>query len=197
MRQLARAVIAMLVFASAAEAQTWTRTATFENFTAGQSFKPAFTDPVSGIRFYDSTHPSGGFVIDYSSTYFGPGNYLTAGVGPVDGLGSDFGFTSDLPSAADQVSLDVSYVGGLTSLVILRGYALTGELVAEQAGPPDAPRPFHLAIHSDQFNIVKAQVSVGAIDIGYDNVSYRIVPEPSLLSLIVFFVWARRGRRCR
>ncbi len=152
---------------------------------------------VSGIKFRDSTHLSGGFVIDYSSTFFGPGNYLTAGVGPVDGLGSHFGFTADLPSGADEVSLDVMYVGGFSSLIILRGYTLTGELVAEQAGPPDAPQPFNLGINSSEFNIRKIQVSADAVSTGYDNIKYTVLPEPGLSSSMLISVAMMNRRRRR
>ena len=202
MRRFAAFGIVLLVFAQLARGQI-TRVATFENFAEGQSFKPSFTDPLSGITLRDSTHPSGGFSIEYSSTEFGGGNYLTAGgyaPGPGNHWGANFGFIGDLSSPANNISVDVSYPGfGDSGSVVLKGYDSVGTLIAQQAGAPGAPGPFTLTIHSSQFDIVKLQVTVDAIDTGYDNVSYTILPEPHSVSLVLaaaVLALRRRWLRC-
>jgi hypothetical protein len=181
-------VFSMLVLPRLVEAAV-TRVATFENFSEGDSFKPSFTDPLSGITFRDSSHPGGGFVIDYSATLFGDGNYLTAGVyvpGPGSGFGAFFGFTGDLPQQANEVGVDVRY-GADRSEVSLQGFDALGNLLAQQGGPPGQNLlPFSLEIHSSAFEIRSFRVSVGGGAAGYDNISYTIVPEPA-------FAWGVLG----
>src|SRR5690242_9324429 len=62
--------LGLLILAPTVRGQV-TRTATFENFAEGQSFKPSFTDPLSGIFFHDSTGPTANFTIDSASGIFG------------------------------------------------------------------------------------------------------------------------------
>jgi hypothetical protein len=166
--------------ASIADAQV-TRTATFENFAAGQAFQPSFVDPLSGITFRNSTNAPapGGFVIDGSDHFFGRGNYLTAGGGPTDSFGASFGFTADLPAPADTLSLDAIYLADSRANVLLQGINASGIVTAEQAGPGGtSSAPFSLQITSSQFDIASFRVSVVAGASGYDNISFTIVPEP-------------------
>jgi hypothetical protein len=178
-----------------------TRTATFENFTPGQFFRPSFTDPLSGITFRDSTHPfSHDFAIDGNpgGFYFGaPGNYLTAGGGPVAALGSYFGFTADLPSPANCVSLDAVYQDDAITTMVLLGLDKTGAVVAQQSPPPGTTNPFTLTITSSQYDITTFRVSIRTGFSGYDNISYTVLPEPSLLGWAGVIALVCRRRRSK
>src|SRR5207237_3987844 len=119
-----------------------TRVATFENFSEGDSFKPSFTDPLSGITFRNSTTSLGGFGIDYSSSAFGGSTYLTSG-GYISGptgivYGANFGFTADLPALSNQVSIDVMRSDGDVSQIALIGLNSSGQTIAQQFGSPAA-----------------------------------------------------------
>jgi hypothetical protein len=179
------AVAMVLAGVSSAKA-TQSITATFENFSAGQSFQPSFTDPLSGIHFRNSTNfpAPGGFVIDFSPTYFGGGNYLTAGGIAVGALGGNFGFTADLPLAANEVDLDVMYVLNSPTNVLLQGFNTQGTLVAQQAGQTAFRHQFNLAINSANFDISTFKVSVDGGAAGYDNISFVVVPEPTYTLLL-------------
>jgi hypothetical protein len=182
-----------------ADAQV-TRTATFENYSEGQTWSSTFTDPFSGIGFRNSTHPiAGAFVVEYSSTNFGAGNYLTSGgysPGPIGGFGSYFGFTADLPAAADRVSMQVSCIFESTSNVQLIGFNSKGDPVAAVTAADGLTNPFTLEIDSARYDITTFRVSVNGGAEGYDNISYTILPEPSLLTICSFtgFLGCRRRR---
>jgi hypothetical protein len=177
----------VLLLVTGVDAQI-TRTATFENYTAGQFFRPSFTDPLSGISFYDSTTPPGyGFAIDGSpnGAYFSGGNYLTAGGGPFNGLGAYFGFTADLPFAANHVNLEAEYQADSITNVVLKGFDSSGHVVAQESGQASMSNPFTLEIDSAQYNITTFQISVGGGAAGYDNISYTYLPEPAELGLLI------------
>jgi hypothetical protein len=133
----------LLLVAGTASAQV-TRVATFENYTEGRSFKPSFTDPLSGITFHDSTSDGNVFAIEYSATQFGGGNYLSAAysVGPGFGWSAHFGFTADLPMAARSASVDIGFSDGVGSAFLLQGINAQGIVVASQHGPATSSSPF-------------------------------------------------------
>ena len=190
-------LVMAIFFACAANAQI-ARTATFENYANGTDLPGSFTDSLSGITFRNSTHPPiGGFDIDSYSSYFSGGNYLTSGIIAPGGLGSYFGFTADLPTAADSVSLDAIYHADARSEVVLQGFDSQGNLIAQEAGPPGLSQSsFSLQITSDQYNITRIQVSVGGGFSGYDNIAYTYFPEPhALFTLIPLTLPPHRRRR--
>jgi hypothetical protein len=158
-----------------------TRVATFENYTAWTSYSVGFTEPASGIYFHDSTHPpNGGFDVDRSfGVVWSPGYYLTSGGGP-EVYGSFFAFTADLPAAADRVGMDVMYLGAPASNFQLKGYDAAGVVVAQQSGPAVNTQPFHIEISSPSYDIVRIQTFVQGGAVGYDNISYTVLPEPGV-----------------
>jgi hypothetical protein len=181
-----------------------TRVATFENFVEGQNFKPGFVDPQSGIRFRDSTHLDGGFTIDYSTTPFGTGNYLTAGgvvAGPGGWLGAFFGFTADLPEPARRVGMDVT--GGLFGIsgMAVRGFDSAGVMVAEVVAPVGLAKTFQFELVSGEYDIVRVQAVMPPVATGYDNIRYTVLPEPGGMvgAGVLAGVWVggRRGRAGR
>jgi hypothetical protein len=169
-----------------------TRVATFENFGSGQILGQSFADPLSGITFRESTHVSQIFVVNYSSTFFGPGRFLSSGVIADGGLGAYFGFTGDLPLPANHVSIDAMYSGGgPPSQITLQGLDAVGSLVAQQTGPASGSVPFTLAINSAQLDISTIRVIASGVSSGYDNVNFTIIPEPMgapALMLVVLLV---------
>ena len=172
-----------------------TRVATFENYVPLDGFKPSFTDPLSGITFRNSTHPSQGFIINGSpdGRYFGGGHYLTAGGGPYNGMAPYFGFTADLPAPANHVRIDMVYGSGFLPGALLRGFDALGNLVAQQYGPTNIGGQnvqFSLEISDAAYSIRMFQVSVNGGVAGYDNVRYTIVPEPALAGLAMFAISA-------
>lgn len=189
------AVLAIFATACIARAQE-TRVATFENFNAGDSFNSSFTDPLSGIFFHHSTHPpAGGFVIDYSPTFFGGGNYVTSGAGPTGGLGAYFGFTGDLAAPANHVSIDVYSSGGFQPDITLKALDATGAVAAQDSGPSVFTDPFTLEVTTASYKITKIQLFAGAAAAGYDNISYS-VPEPTACGLLAMTcAFAVRRRR--
>ncbi|HEY1684385.1 MAG TPA: hypothetical protein VGG19_06460 [Tepidisphaeraceae bacterium] len=180
-----------MVLAVEATAQI-TKTATFDNYTAGQSLIPSFTDPLSGITFSYSTLGTG-FVIDGDPLDLYDGsNYLTAGGGPNDGQGANFGFIGTLHAPANYVALEA-----FAANVTLEGFDSTGTLVAEQTGPVSSPiGSSNLQISSSQYNITSFQVMVtpGGFE-GYDNISYTYLPEPTLLPCLLGIVALRLRRK--
>jgi hypothetical protein len=173
-----------------------TRVATFENYVEGDSFKPTLFDPISGILFHDATGGTHSFEIEYSSTIFGGGYYLVNGgytPGAPPSWTGNFGFSADLPIAASRVSFDISYVVGDLSGVTLTGYDAANQIVAKRNGPFPVANPFTLEITSSQYDITHFTVTVNGVSVGYDNVSYTVVPEPGLVVGAVA-VLRRRGR---
>jgi hypothetical protein len=193
---------AMIVGASAAVASAQvTRTATFENYVEGQNFQPTLLDPLSGIFFHDATGGTHSFTIEYASTEFGGGNYLTNGIvspGPTGSWTGDFGFSADLPAPANRVSFDITYNGNHLTGVVLTGYDGSGGVVAQEQGPVSAPSNFTFEITSPHYDITHFTVAVhGGVFTGYDNVSYTVLPEPTglWLALPAAAMIARRRRR--
>jgi hypothetical protein len=180
--QLLVCVVCSLAVA-AADAQA-TKTATFENFAAGTAFQPSFTDPLSSITFRNSTNPPlpGGFDINFSSTYFGGGNYLTSG-GSGDGvLGTSFGFTADLPAVADNIQLDALYLTGSRANVTLEALNSSASVIAQQSGPVGISNAaFSLQVSSGQFDITTIRLLAGPGASACDNISITIAPEPATL----------------
>ena len=175
-----------------------TKTATFENFTAGTVFHPSFTDLMSGMTFRNSTTPPspGGFVIDFSPSYFGGGNYLTSGGIGVGVLGGSFGFTADLPAAANNVQLDALYQSDPRSNVTLQALNSSASIVAQQSGPAgNSNSPFSLQVSAGQFNITSIRVIAGGGASAYDNISITIAPEPTMIFLPLAAVAMLRRRR--
>jgi hypothetical protein len=161
-----------------------TRTATFENYVAGQEFKPSFTDPASEILFSNSTGPTHDFDITNGLPQFNNGNYLTSGSIGLGAESHQFGFTGSFPVPANAVSLEVSNDGiGNPANVTLEGFDIADTLVTEQSGSASSPDPFILQISSSQYNITSFIVMAVDIDVAYDNISYTILPEPALVSL--------------
>jgi hypothetical protein len=187
MRHRWSSFILLLALAASANAQI-TRTATFENFTVGQTFKPSFTDPISGIIFTNSTGPTDDFDIADGLVEFSNDNYL--GSGSPAGWSWEFGFTGKLPAPADQVSIEVSDGGiGYDSNVTLEGLDKNNNVIAEQSGistPPGTfgPDPFTIQIISPDYNVVSFQVIAVGIFTGYDNITYTILPEPTPISCL-------------
>ena len=104
-------VISLDLLAQAASAGV----VTFENFSEGQAFSSTFTDPATGVVFYDST--TNVFGIEYGAAdplFPGvlPGHFLVGG-GFVPGNGTGFvvgfGFTARFPLPVDHASIDVLY----------------------------------------------------------------------------------------
>jgi hypothetical protein len=179
--------ILLVALAASANAQI-TRIATFENYAPGAAFQPSFTDALSGITFSRSTNPPlpGGFAINGDPlNLFDGTNYLTAGGGPNDGLGANFGFSGALPEPADQVSADVFVQG--SAGVTLNGFDSMGVLVAQESGPPSTSR-FNIEISSSQYNITSFQLSVVDRGTGYDNITYTILPEPTPISCLLLAI---------
>src|SRR5205085_657843 len=107
------------------------------------------------------------------------------------------GFSADLPSGSNRVSIAMTYPGfGSTSSVTLTGFNGGGDIIAQQSGPSNAPDPFSLEINSAQFDITRLQVQVPmGFFAAYDNISFTIVPEP--VESTVFFVLLLPIRRRR
>jgi hypothetical protein len=204
LRTCVLAVSSLFALVARANAQ-FVRTATFENFTEGQSFGPSFTDPLSSESFREPTGPLKGFSIDSASGLFGGGMYLTSGgysPGPGGGVFSTFGFKGDLPSLANRLSIDVSHLGGDTSQVSLTGFNSLGGVVSQSFGQADAQDPFRIQVTSNSFNFASFQVQVPpGLSAGYDNISFTIVPEPSIVAtlggIVAFFPRSRRFHRAR
>jgi hypothetical protein len=67
-------------------------------------------------------------------------------------------------------------------------------VVAQQVPPPGTTNPFTLTITSPQYNITSFRVSVGTGFSGYDNISYTVLPEPSLFACSGMIGLAARWR---
>ncbi len=80
--------------------------------------------------------------LNFQNSEFGGGQFITGGevvTGALPSWTADFGFTADLPMAANRVSVDVTYPGHEdTSLLSLNGFDSSGRLVAQQTAltPP-------------------------------------------------------------
>jgi hypothetical protein len=175
--------VVLVVLATSAHAQI-ARTATFENFTVGQTFKPSFTDPISEITFSNATSSVEGFAIASGLSQFAGTHYLNSASDT--GWTYQFGFTGNIPVSADQVSLEISDGGSSnTAGVTLEGFDANNALVAQQSGSSNEPDPFTLQITSSQYDITSFKVIAAGIFTGYDNIGYTILPEPASISFLL------------
>jgi hypothetical protein len=162
-----------------------TRTATFENFTVGEIFKPSFTDSGSGITFSNSTGPTQDFEITDGLSEFGYSNYLSSG-STAPGWSYQFGFTGGLLSPSNYVSLKVSDGGSSNATgLTLEGFNSVGMIIVQQSGSSIESDPFTLQITSSQYDITSFKVIAAGIFTGYDNISYTILPEPASISFLL------------
>ncbi|HEY1686831.1 MAG TPA: hypothetical protein VGG19_18870 [Tepidisphaeraceae bacterium] len=184
-----------MVLAAGADAQI-TKMATFENYTEGQNFKPSFTDPLSGITFFNSTGGTQNFVIEYSSMEFGGGNYLTSALyspGSGGSWAASFGFTADLPTPANSLSISVTHSIGNTSTIQLEAFNSNNVLVAQKSAISNAPDPFTLEVISTEYDIASFKMIVSSqIGTGYDNISYTYLPEPASLAPFALLLFVPR-----
>ncbi|HEX3358555.1 MAG TPA: hypothetical protein VHS31_16390 [Tepidisphaeraceae bacterium] len=182
---------------------TLAATATFENFSEGQSFSTSFTDPLSGIFFSNPTALNHDFVIEYGGPDpqlpdITPGHYLKSnGYAPGDGISvsPNTGFTATLPSAALLLSMDFVYISPGTLTV--NAFDAQGNIVATQSvtPPPGNFLEGHLALQSPS-PFVKFTATSTVDGIGYDNIHFD-VPEPSTLGPVATILLGLRCRRWR
>ncbi|MHC4159873.1 MAG: PEP-CTERM sorting domain-containing protein [Planctomycetota bacterium] len=171
---------------------TYATIADFENFSEGFCAS-SFTDPDSGMFFYDLLDIDNAACIEYvgpsaNRNIFSDTNYLTgSGYSPGDGasLGYNFGFTADLGLAADFVSVDVFFSNHQTNgTLTLNGYN-NGNLVKTETLLFSGFHNFEettISIEAPLAEITRIEVIPDGMFTGYDNVT--AVPEPTTFILL-------------
>jgi len=189
-----------------------TRVADFENFSEGRTFRSDFTDPVSGIRFYDQVSLSSSFVIEYMGTYPGsanaphmvPGQYLgTNGYssGPGGGVGPSKGFKGQLPDPAKKVGTYILFFSEEATIIQMLGFNDSGQIVANSS--IDVPaftwfQELYISAESANYDIRRFWLLTpsNTLSMGWDKVSYTYLPEPATAALLIplAMLTARRRR---
>ena len=188
-----------LLGSSVSVSAAMTRIATFENFSVGTEFKPAFTDPLSGLTFTNSTGLNQDFVIDPGVPEFGFSNELASGaIGSIWSV--QFGFTAILPTLANSVSIDVSVhgVNGLDdSKVVLKCFDQNNVLLGQKAGPSTNIDPFTLQFQTSNYQIAyfQLQVADNTMATAYDNLAYTTAPEPAYLAAFFGLVFLKYRKK--
>lgn len=169
---------------------TFAITADFENFSEGFCAS-SFTDPVSGISFYDFLNPLGSACIEYVGTIadrevFSNTNYLT-GSGYVIGDGGstsyNFGFTAELGLAADFVHVNVLFsILDTTGTLTLNGYNNNNLVKTETIVLSGERGETTISIKVPSAEITHIELIPDGLFTGYDNLT--AIPEPGTVLLV-------------